>query len=171
MYGINATDEFWMRGKQGEGTKKTRRLFSNGPVGAVMEEAYGLSGFLRMRFYCKDLLLFVGDEDGLRSSTMQYLMKNAAHHLKNPTLTDVVALRSMLCETEIEDDVLLALIDYSSSRFPGGAAYFVVSGLVFIDRVAQARGWRSVDKNNWGTQSFLPTLVETLSFPIRIIVE
>jgi hypothetical protein len=153
--GVNATEEFWMRGKEGGRTKKTRRIFSKGPAGTVMGEEYGLPGFLHMRFYCKDLLIFVGDDDGLISSTMEYLRKNELNLFTNPELADVMALRTKLCEVEIEDDLMHALIDYAIKEFRRSELFCVVNGLLQMDKVAQSRGWKSVNKNNWGTKSFL----------------
>lgn len=160
-----------MRGKQGEGTKKTRRLFSKGPVGTVMEEEYGLPGFLRMRFYCKDILIFVEPDHDLVSSTMKYLRKNESALFTKPALADIMALRFKLCEAEIEDDLMLSLIDYATKSWRGGELFCVVSGLLLMDKFAQSRGWKSVNQNNWGTKSFFYAPIENLSFPSRIIVE
>jgi hypothetical protein len=161
VFGINATEEFYIRGQEGNGTKKTRRLFSNGPVGNVVWNEKN-DKFLCVEFYSRDLLLFVDAIHALETSVYEHLTTKTDINLNKPSIEDIVILRSLICDTEIDNDVLDDLLEQSR-----GNGFLIVCGLLTLARVAQSKQWMSITKNNWANKSFLSSKIEKLSFPSR----
>lgn len=148
--GKAATREFYMRGQQGKGVRRTRRLFSNGPVGNIIwwedkdREIY-------IEFRSMDLLLFFGAVSSLEHALFDFLSKNSGIKLdKKLSFEDIVKLRPLVCDVEIDDAILATLLKASEAN-----SYIVICGLLNIDRVAKSKKWMCVDKNNWANKSFL----------------